>query len=348
MSLTQPAQSGGLPARWVLRYVIGAVIVVAGLAASIVATARQLPGLAGQIRALSAPACGPAMRPSCFAEYPATAVQQVPSSSGTFVTVLLRTSFLARTDDRDECFGAACADYVQIPGKDAPALHSPEAVRITAGDSRIVRIQAPGVDVPTTDAPATAVLSSVSGLLWMLYILAFCASFAGAYVVIAVQTRIWRIHPVRWLRVLTVTEVLTGVLGVAAFIGFAEGGPAGLAIVGVAGLGGSISAQVARSHRHPGTVMPSERPTERETAFARRHLRRPLVIALYVLAAFPAVLGTDVALRLIHDGFGGPGAAIFVAAGVALTGFFIYKMRQKLVQDASRPAPAPAEGAPAS
>jgi hypothetical protein len=110
MARKRDMRAGGVPAWYVLRFLVGATIVVVGMVASLILSAHKVSGLAGEIHALNLPDCGPVARASCYAEYPATAVRRVPSSSSGFVTVLLHSPFAASTDSRDECFGTACAD----------------------------------------------------------------------------------------------------------------------------------------------------------------------------------------------------------------------------------------------
>jgi len=198
---------------------------------------------------------GAVANPDCLASYPATVEQLQPSTQTSNVTVVLHTSFLASTDDRDECFGAAV----------------------------------------------------VADLTWGLYLVALTALFAGRYVVLAIRTALWRIHPLRWLRAVTALQVLTGVLALAAFIGFAIGGSTALVSLAVVLLAGFVSSHVARLHA-------------------------------YVLAAFPIPIGVDVALQLRHDGYSSIGVVITVLISVALGGFLLVKAYQVMHRGRRSPA----------
>jgi hypothetical protein len=188
----------------------------------------------------------------------------------------LRSSFSAATDQRDECFGTSCLNYVRVPVKDAALLHYPETARISAVDGRVVRIAAAGADFTTLDAPGATMLASIADLISALYLLTLCALFAGAYVVLAIGTGIRRIHPVRPIRAVTLTGFISGTLSALSFVAYAIRGPAGAA---------------------------TSAPTAREGAFGRRHFH-PLQMALYTLVAFPAWLGITVGLQLISDEHG--------------------------------------------
>lgn len=310
-----------------LRYLLGATIVFGGLIASAVLTAHQTSRLASDIHAENLRPCGATLSSSCLAGYQATAVQQVSASSSA-ATVLLRSPFSAFTDDRDECFGTACIDFVRIPRKDAALLHYPEAAQISAGDGRLVRITAGGTQFTTLDAiTSSTVLGVASDLVTGLYLLAVCTAFAGAYVVLAVRSGIWKLHPVHWIRGLTAFQVLSGAASVAFFIGFAAGNSAGLAVAAFAFLGAFFAAHLARRHHPPAAVPLTGGATAREVAFADRH-EGPLMIAMYLLCAFPAWIGIDVCLLLIGSGTSVPGSLIAAVLGIALAGFFIYKMRR--------------------
>ncbi len=323
MPSSQPPVTGGLSPGFVLKYLIGAVIVTGGLIASSIATGRTLANLVDTAQGV--PACSAVAGPGCVASYPATAEQQLASSDSSNVTVVLHSSFLADTDQRDECFGAACIDYVPVAGDVAGRLRYPEPVRITAGDGRVMTITAPAGTITTQDAPGVSVLDIVADLIGGLYLVVLLALFAGGYVVLAIRTAIWRVHVVRWLRAVTALQVLTGVLSLAGFIGFAVGGSTGLVIVAVVLLAAFISAHVARLHARPPAMLPTSGPTPRERAFADRHWG-PLLAACYVLAAFPVPLGVDVALRLLHDGYSTVAAVIAATVGLALAAFLVYRL----------------------
>jgi hypothetical protein len=222
-----------------------------------------------------------------------------------------------------------------IPSGSASALSYPRVVHITAGDGRVVRLRAAGVDAATTDAPGLAVINTLGNLIWALYLFAVCAAFVGAYVVLAVRTGIWRIHPMRWIRAMTIAQVLSGVVTVATTIGFAVRGTAGLGVIAVATLGSFIIAQVARGQSRPGETVLTTGPTAREVAFGERHTT-PLKVAIYLLAGMPAVLGASVAFGLIHDGDGIPGAVVFLAGGFAVTGLFVFMLRRRLARGRRR------------
>jgi hypothetical protein len=228
---------------------------------------------------------GAVTNPDCLASYPATVEQLQPSTQTSNVTVVLHTSFLASTDDRDECFGAAV----------------------------------------------------VADLTWGLYLVALTALFAGGYVVLAIRTALWRIHPLRWLRAVTALQVLTGVLALAAFIGFAIGGSTALVSLAVVLLAGFVSSHVARLHARPSAAMPTSGPTARQVAFADRHWGS-LTAAFYVLAAFPIPIGVDVALQLRHDGYSSIGVVITVLISVALGGFLLVKAYQVMHRGRRSPA----------
>jgi hypothetical protein len=326
-----PASVGtrGVSAGTVLRYLLGATIVVGGLIASAVLTAHQTSRLASDIHAERLRTCTATLSSSCLATYRATALQQVSASSSS-ATVLLRSPFSAFTDDRDECFGTSCIDFVRIPRKDAALLQYPEAVRIIAGDGRVVRITAGGTQFTTLDAiTSSTVLSVVSDLVTGLYLLAVCAAFTAGYVVLAIRSGIWKLHPVRWIRGLTLVQVLSGVASVAFFVGFAAGNTVGFGIAAFAFLALFFVAHVARRHHRQATVPLTDGATAREVAFADRH-EGPMMIALYLLCAFPVWLGIDVCLLLIGSGSSVPGSLVAAVLGIALAGFFIYKMRRSM------------------
>jgi hypothetical protein len=101
-------------------------------------------------------------------------------------------------------------------------------------------------------------------------LLTVTALFADAYVVLAVGTGIWRVHPVRWMRAVTVTQVLSGVLSVASFVAYAIRGSTGAAIAAVVFLGSFIISLVVRLRRKPDGVLATSAPTARGAAFGRR------------------------------------------------------------------------------
>jgi hypothetical protein len=334
---SQPTST--LPPGFVLRYIIGAVIVAGGLIASSIATGHVLATLVSTAKGI--PACGAAPGPNCLADYPATVEQKQQSSDSSNVTLVLHTSFLSDTNDSDECFGTACVDLVPISNSASGQLYPPENVRIRAGDGRVVSILTANGSITTQDAPGVAVLDTVADLVGVLYLFALTALFAGGYVVLAISTNLWRIHPIRWLRAVTAAQVLFGVVSVALLIGFAVGGPVGLVILGVVALAGFISSHVARRHvtraSRPYAAMTTSGPTPGELAFANRHWGS-LIAALYLLAAFPVPIGIDVTLRLIHDGYNTAGALIPAVIGVALGAFLVFKVDQSMRRSSARSA----------
>lgn len=333
---SNPSQTAGhLSPGFVLRYLIGAVIVLGGLIATSIATGHTLSNLVSTAKGV--PACGAVANPDCLASYPATVEQLQPSTQTSNVTVVLHTSFLASTDDRDECFGTACVDFVPVAGDVSNRLAAPEQVRITAGDGRVVSIATALGTVTTQDAPRVAILDVVADLTWGLYLVALTALFAGGYVVLAIRTALWRIHPLRWLRAVTALQVLTGVLALAAFIGFAIGGSTALVSLAVVLLAGFVSSHVARLHARPSAAMPTSGPTSRQVAFADRHWGS-LTAAFYVLAAFPIPIGVDVALQLRHDGYSSIGVVITVLISAALGGFLLVKAYQVMHRGRRSPA----------
>src|ERR1700733_3494850 len=322
---------GGFSGSFVLKYLLGGIFVVGGLVASMVYVGHQLSHLSSLVTAENAAACHSGVRPSCLGEYPATAVREV-SSSDNGTTVLLRSSFSAATDQRDECLGNSCLNYVRVPVKDAALLHYPETARISAVDGRVVRIAAAAADFPTLDAPGATMLASIADLISALYLLTLCALFAGAYVVLAIGTGIWRIHPVRWIRAVTLTGLISGTLSALSFAAFAIRGSAGVAIVAVVFLGSFIVSLVVRFGHKPDAsadaAAATSAPTAREGAFGRRHYH-PLQMAFYTLVAFPAWLGITVGLQLISDGYG-PRAIIAFVVGLAVAAFLIHKTHAKM------------------
>ena len=327
MPAPQSVGTRGVTAGNVLRYLVGATIVVGGLIASAVLTAHQTSRLASEVHAKNLATCGAAVSSSCLAGYQATAMQQV-SSSASSATVLLRSPFVASTDDRDECFGRTCADFVRIRRKNAAVLHYPETVRITAGDGRVVRITAGGTQFTTLDAiTSSTVFSTASDLVTGIYLLAVCTAFAGAYVVLAIGSGIWKLHPAHWIRGLTIVQVLSGAASLLSFVGYAMGNSAGLAVVGFAFLATFFVAHLARRHHTRAPAPLTGGATARQVAFADRH-QGPLMVAMYLLCCFPVWIGVDVCLLLIGSGTSVPGSLIAAVLGVALAGFFIYKMRR--------------------
>jgi hypothetical protein len=328
---------GGFSAGFVLKYLLGAIIVVGGLVASVVYAGHQLSDLRTLVTVENAAACHSGVHPACLGEYQATTVQEVSSSdSGT--TVLLRSPFSAATDGRDECFGTSCLNYVRIPAKDAALLRYPEMARISAVDGRVVRIAAQGADFTTLDAPGATMLDNIADLLSALYLLTVCALFAGAYVVLAIGTGIWRIHPVRWIRAVTLTEVISGALSALSFAAYAVRGFAGVAIAAVVFLGGFIVSLVVRFGHKPDVAATTSAPTAREAAYGPRHYH-PLQTALYTLIAFPAWLGITVGLQLINDGYG-TRAIIAFAVGLVFAAFLVYKAHAKMATQRPRIASA--------
>lgn len=176
-------------------------------------------------------------------------------------------------------------------------------------------------------------LASIADLISALYLLTLCALFAGAYVVLAIGTGIWRIHPVRWIRAVTLTGFISGTLSALSFVAYAIRGSAGVAIVAVVFLGSFIVSLVVRFGHKPDAAAATNAaatsaPTAREAAFGRRHFH-PLQMALYTLVAFPAWLGITVGLQLISDGYG-PRAIIAFVVGLAFAAFLIYKTHAKM------------------
>ena len=331
---SQPTST--LPPGFVLRYIIGAVIVLGGLIASSIATGHVLATLASTAKGI--PACGAAPGPNCLTDYQATLEQAQQSSDSSNVTLVLHTSFLSDTNDGDECFGTACVDLVPISGSLSGQLHPPENVRIRAGDGRVVSILTANGSITTQDAPGVAILDTVANLVAGLYLAALTALFAGGYVVLAIRTGLWRIHPIRWLRAVTAFQILFGVVSVALLIGFAVGGPVGLVILGVVALAGFVSSHVARRHATRAyAAMTTSGPTPRELAFANRHLGS-LMAAFYLLAAFPVPIGIDVTLRLIHDGSNTAVATIPAVIGAVLGAFLVFKLDQSVRRSSVRSA----------
>jgi hypothetical protein len=232
---------------------------------------------------------------------------------------VLHTSFLSDTNDGDECFGTACVDLVPISGSLAGQLHPAENVRIRAGDGRVVSILTANGSITTQDAPGVAILDTVANLVAGLYLVALTAFFAGGYVVLAIRTGLWRIHPIRWLRAVTAFQIRLVILGVVALAGF-------------------VSSHVARRHATRAyAAMTTSGPTPREQAFANRHLGS-LMAAFYLLAAFPVPIGIDVTLRLIHDGSNTAGATIPAVIGAVLGAFLVFKLDQSVRRSSVRSA----------
>jgi hypothetical protein len=121
---TAATPTRSVPPAYLVRYFIGLVIVVGGLIASSILTGHQLANFVSTAKGI--PACGAAPGPNCLTVYPATVEQLLQSSDSSNVTVVLHSSFLASTDDRDECFGTACIDYVPVTGGAAGRLSAPE------------------------------------------------------------------------------------------------------------------------------------------------------------------------------------------------------------------------------
>jgi hypothetical protein len=315
--------TSSVPPAYLVRYFIGLVIVVGGLIASSILTGHQLANLVSTAKGI--PACGAAPGPNCLTVYPATVEQLLQSSDSSNVTVVLHSSFLASTDDRDECFGTACIDYVPVSGGAAGRLSAPEQASITAGDGRVVSIATADGSITTQDSPGVSILQTLADLVGALYLTVLLTLFGGGYLVLAIRIGIWRIHPLRWLRAVTATQILTGVLSLAALIGFALRNSAGLAILAVVALVGFAGSHLARRHaRRPPAMVPSGGPTQRDVAFADRHWGS-LIAAFYLLAAFPVPIGISVALLLIHDG-DSIGGVIAAVVGIALGAFIVFRL----------------------
>ena len=324
---TAATPTRSVPPAYLVRYFIGLVIVVGGLIASSILTGHQLANFVSTAKSI--PACGAAPGPNCLTVYPATVEQLLQSSDSSNVTVVLHSSFLVSTDDRDECFGTACIDYVPVTGGAAGRLSAPEQASITAGDGRVVSIATANGSITTQDSPGVSILQTLADLVGALYLTTLLALFGGGYLVLAIRIGIWRIHPLRWLRAVTATQILTGVLSLAALIGFALRNSTGLAILAVVALVAFAGSYLARHHatRAPAMV-PTGGPTQRDVAFADRHWGS-LVAAMYLLAAFGVPLGISVALLLIHDGHS-IGGVIAAVVGIALGAFLVFRLNRSV------------------